>query len=132
MSPPQNTNDKPKIVLCVDDDATSLDIRRQLLELAGFQVIAATGAKEALELFRMRKVDAAVLDYQMPDMNGGELAEAMKTIRPGVPVMIVSALPWLPDDAPRCIDAFVSKGDSNSALMDKIASLVPRAEILSK
>jgi CheY-like chemotaxis protein len=84
-----------------------------------------TNGKQALELFRARKVDAAILDYQMPGMNGGQLAEALKTIRPDVPVMIVSALPWLPEDAPRCIDAFVSKGDPNSALMDKIAHLVP-------
>jgi CheY-like chemotaxis protein len=121
----RSMDDKRRILLCVDDDPSTLDVRQQLLELAGFQVIATTNAKEALELFRTQEVDAAILDYQMPGMNGGELAEAMKQIRPGIPVMIVSALPWLPDDAPRCIDAFVSKGDPNSALMDKIAHLVP-------
>jgi CheY-like chemotaxis protein len=113
------------IVLCVDDDPSSLDLTQQVLELAGFQVIATTDSRKALEIFRTLNVDAAVLDYQMPGMNGGELAEAMKSIRPGFPVMIVSALPWLPKDAPRCIDAFFSKGDSNSALTDKITDLVP-------
>ncbi len=125
MDIPRNMNDKHRLLLCVDDDAVTLDIRQQLLELAGFQVIATTDALEAVELFRAQQVDAVILDYQMPGMNGGELAEVLKTIRPGVPVMIVSALPWLPEDAPRCIDAFISKGDSNSALMNKIALLVP-------
>src|SRR5690348_16291284 len=109
-----NMDDRRRILLCVDDDPSSLDLRQQLLELAGFQVITASNAKEGLELFRTRQVDAVILDYQMPGMNGGELAEAMKRIRPGIPVMIVSALPWLPEDAPRCIDAFVSKGSPNS------------------
>jgi CheY-like chemotaxis protein len=121
----RNMDDRRRILLCVDDDPSSLDLRQQLLELAGFQVITTTDAKEGLELFRTRQVDAVILDYQMPGMNGGELAEAMKRIRPGIPVMIVSALPWLPEDAPRCIDAFVTKGSPNSALMDKITNLVP-------
>jgi CheY-like chemotaxis protein len=118
-------DDRHRILLCVDDDPSSLDLRQQLLELAGFQVIATTDAKQGLELFRTRPVDAVILDYQMPGMNGGELAEAMKRIQPDIPVMIVSALPWLPEDAPQCIDAFVSKGSPNSALMDKITHLVP-------
>jgi CheY-like chemotaxis protein len=112
------------ILLCVDDDPATLDIRQRLFELEGFQVIATTDPKQALELCRTRNIDAAVLDYQMPGMNGGELAEAMKRIRPRIPVMIVSALPWLPEDAPACIDAFVSKCAPNSALIDTIAQLV--------
>ena len=123
MNTPQDNNDR-RLVLCVDDDPSSLALRQQFLELAGFEVAVTTNVNEALELFNARSFDAVILDYQMPGMNGGELAEAMKKLRPGVPVMIVSALPWLPEDAPRCIDAFVSKGDSNSALMDKIALLV--------
>mgnify|MGYP006184965075 CR=1 FL=1 len=115
---------KTRVVLCVDDDPQSLDIRKQLLEVAGYQVLIATDAAEGLAIFQELPVDAVILDYQMPGMNGGQLAAAMKQIRPGVPVMIVSSLPWLPDDAPNCIDAFVSKCAPSSALMDKITHLV--------
>ncbi|MGD9712933.1 MAG: response regulator [Thermomicrobiales bacterium] len=118
-------DEKARVVLCVDDDASSLELRRQFLELAGFTVIVAGAPEEGLELFRTHpEVEAAILDYQMPRMNGGELAEAMKRIRPGVPVMIVSSLPWLPEDAPKCIDAFVSKCAPSSDLTTTVAQLV--------
>jgi DNA-binding response OmpR family regulator len=70
-------------------------------------------------------VDAVILDYQMPEMNGGQVAKLMKQLRPEVPVMILSALPWLPQEAPReCIDDFVCKGEPTAALVKRIQALM--------
>ncbi len=115
----------PKTVLCVDDDVASLKLRQHLLEVEGFTVIIASSAPEGLALFSDLAIDAVVLDYQMPGMNGGELAKAMKLLKPEIPIMIVSALSGLPEDAPSCIDAFISKCAPGSALTEKIAILVP-------
>ena len=115
---------RDKSVLCVDDDVQSLNIRQILLEAAGFNVITATSALEGLSLFRSRPVHAVILDYHLPQMNGGQIAQIMKRLKPAIPVMILSALPWLPEDAPRCIDAFISKCAPSSQLMDKIERLV--------
>ncbi len=118
---------RQKDLLCVDDDVRSLEIRQLLLEAAGYHVITATSGPEGLSVLRSRPVDAVILDYQMPGMNGGEVATAMKQIKPEIPVMVLSALPYLPADAPKCIDAFVTKGEPTAQLIRQIERLVPRA-----
>ncbi len=119
---------RQKDLLCVDDDVRSLEIRQLLLEAAGYHVITATSGPEGLSVLRSRPVDAVILDYQMPGMNGGEVAAAMKQIKPEIPVMVLSALPYLPADAPKCIDAFVTKGEPTAQLIRQIERLVPRAD----
>lgn len=118
-------NQRQREILCVDDDLQSLQVRRILLETYGFDVVIAVGAKEGLKAFRQRAVDAVILDYHMPELDGGQVAQRMKRLRPGVPVMILSALPWLPEQAPReCIDDFVCKGEPTAMLVHKIQALM--------
>ncbi len=112
-------------ILCIDDDLQSLQVRRILLETYGFDVVIAVGAREGLKAFRQRLVDAVVMDYHMPEMDGGQVAQLMKRLRPKVPVMILSALPWLPEQAPsECIDDFVCKGEPTAILVRKIQALI--------
>lgn len=115
-------------ILCIDDDEQSLQVRKILLETFDFHVTTATTAKEGLRYFRSRNVDAVVLDYEMPEMNGGQVARKMKSMRADVPVLILSALPWLPNDAPRdCIDVFVTKGGPTAALVHHIEQMLEAA-----
>src|SRR5256885_9840818 len=60
---------KPTI-LCIDDHWNGLIGRKMLLEKHGYEVLEATGGDEGLKLFLSRSVDAVVIDYQMPGMNG--------------------------------------------------------------
>jgi DNA-binding response OmpR family regulator len=111
-------------LLCIDDDKQTLVLRKMLLETHGFRVLTASNGPEGLRAFRQNNVDAVVLDYNMPDMNGGDVAVELKRINPQVPVMILSALPWLPDDAPGCIDAFMTKGEPTAVLAARIQRLI--------
>jgi CheY-like chemotaxis protein len=117
-------------VLCIDDDTQSLQVRKVLLEMFDFRVTTATSAKEGLRYFRSHDVDAVVLDYEMPEMNGGQAARKIKNLRSDVPVLILSALPWLPNDAPReCIDVFVTKGGPTAALAHQIEQMMETAPV---
>ena len=117
-------------ILCIDDDEQSLQVRKILLETFDFHVATATSAKEGLRYFRTHDVDAVVLDYEMPEMNGGQAARKMKSMRADVPVLILSALPWLPNDAPReCIDVFVTKGGPTAALVHEIEQMMEAAPV---
>ncbi len=109
---------RPLEILCVDDDPDSLTLRATFLKTIGYAVQTAANGADGLELLRSRTVDAVVMDYQMPGMNGGEAARRMKALRPEVPVVLVSALPELPADAPReAIDLFVSKNEPLALLV---------------
>ncbi len=113
-------------ILCVDDDEQSLQVRKILLETFDFRVNIATNGPDALRLFRSRDVDAVIVDYQMPGMDGGEVARAMKQLRPDVPVLMLSSLSWLPEGAPQdCIDGFLTKGGPTSKLVSALERIMP-------
>jgi response regulator RpfG family c-di-GMP phosphodiesterase len=57
------------VVLCVDDEADSLFLRAQIPERSGCTVIASTHPLLALEIICEQLIDAALLDYDMPQMN---------------------------------------------------------------
>ncbi|MGZ4812539.1 MAG: response regulator [Terriglobales bacterium] len=117
-------------ILCIDDDEQSLVVRKLLLETRDFRVTTATSAKAGLLYFRTHHVDAVVLDYEMPEMNGGQVAQKMKSLRAQVPVLILSALPWLPPEAPKdCIDVFVTKGGPTAELVQQIEQMIDAAPV---
>ena len=121
-------------ILCVDDDAQSLKVRKVLLESHGFVVATASSGPEGLRAIRSRAFDAVVLDYHMPGMDGGEVARETKKWDCSLPVVVLSALPWLPDDAPEdCIDAFVSKSEPTAALVSKLEAVIAeRPPVISR
>jgi CheY-like chemotaxis protein len=120
-------------ILCIDDDVQSLKVRKILLETFDFHVTTASNPREGLRLFRRRNLAAVVLDYQMPEMNGGEVARQMKSLRPEVPVLMLSALPWLPQGAPsECIDLFITKGGPTSKLVSELEQLIAASPASAK
>jgi len=112
-------------ILCIDDDEQSLKVRGILLESMGYKVLTEPDAVRGLRTFESHNFDAVIMDYQMPGMSGGEAAVEMKRLRPDVPVLIMSALPWLPDNAPReAIDGFIQKGEPLGVLTDRLAEAI--------
>jgi len=113
-----------KILLCIDDEPTGLNIRKVILEQNGYEVLIAESGARGLELFRQHAVDAVVLDYYMPVMDGGTVASAMKTLKPQVPIILLSAYINLPETALATVDAFITKGQSPNVLLQKVKELV--------
>lgn len=66
-------------LLVVDDDRNNLVFHRKLLESRGHRVVTAVGGKEALVALQEEKFDVALLDIEMPEMNGWELAERIRS-----------------------------------------------------
>ncbi len=59
------------VILCVDDTPSVLEGEKMLLEENGYRVLTATNGKEAVQAFTSHSVDLVLLDYHMPEMNGG-------------------------------------------------------------
>lgn len=96
-------------VLCVDDDKAVLDLMRMALELKGFRVLAAKDGRAALEAFTIYPVDVVVLDYQLPGMNGCDIAREMTRIKPDVPKLLFSGDAELSDEEAGMFQGFCSK-----------------------
>lgn len=114
----------PKL-LCVDDDAAIRRFYGRLLSSYGYQVKVAGSARQALKLFRSdRDIDAVIADYDMPEMNGAELAADLKQLNPGLPVIMVSGCQSVLEEAPNYVDASLPKGASVEAMVNKIEALL--------
>jgi len=98
-------------VLCVEDEEPQLQLRKLLLESAGYQVLPAQSGKQALELFRSNSVDAVILDYFMPGMNGLVLARELKRLKPNIPIIIFSAYTSLPDEVIGTAEVWLRKAE---------------------
>ena len=113
------------LILCVDDEAVGLQVRRMLLERAGYRVLTAQDGPSGLEIFAREPVDAVVLDYSMPGMSGGEVAEFMRRVKPQVPILMLSAYTSVPAEVLQSVNLYMTKGEGAPALLKNLGSLVP-------
>jgi CheY-like chemotaxis protein len=112
------------LVLCVDDEAVGLQVRKILLERAGYQVMTASDGPSGLEIFSAEPVEAVVLDYSMPGMHGGEVAVRMRQIKPQVPILLLSAYMGLSPEVTSLVDLYMTKGEGAPVLLEKLGSLL--------
>lgn len=82
-----------KTILCIDDDQEMLELFRLILSRRGFDVIGARGGKQALELLKSKYPDVILLDLMMPEMDGWEVFQRIKTnpTIQHIPVIFVTA-----------------------------------------
>ncbi len=80
-------------VLVVEDSPSELELISHYLQESGFNVIKATGAKEALEKAISQQPDVIVTDVVMPEMSGFELCRSLKKnpLTQKVPIVICSS-----------------------------------------
>jgi CheY-like chemotaxis protein len=113
--------------LCIDDEALGLQIRKAVLERAGYNVLTAVDGPTGLSLFRGNPIDGVVLDYYMPEMDGGAVAETMRRERPEVPIMLLSAYINLPTEVVTLADVTLLKGEGPLELLDKLRQMLGTA-----
>jgi len=111
-------------ILCIEDQWKGLIARKMLLEKNGYEVLEASGVDEGLKLFLSRNVDAVLLDYQMPGMNGDAVAKKMKRIHSHVPIMLLSAYGPLPKNKLRSVDSFLTKSQPPNILLSKLQGML--------
>lgn len=78
-------------ILIIDDDVSICQILRRILENENYQVKEAHSGNEALSLFLENEFDLVLLDLQMPDKNGIDVAREMIAQNPLVPIVLMSA-----------------------------------------
>jgi CheY-like chemotaxis protein len=110
-------------ILCVDDEDIPRTLRVMVLATQGYNVLPAVSAAQALDLLNQHHVDLVLTDQMMPGMVGTELAKVLRALRPQLPIIIVSGVNEIPDDA-IFADRFVSKVEGPKALFRNIAEVL--------
>ncbi|HLZ42014.1 MAG TPA: response regulator [Candidatus Sulfotelmatobacter sp.] len=111
------------VVLCIDDNEDVLECEKSFLESFGYSVLTAASGGKGLELASIHPVDVVIVDYFMPEMNGGEVAFEMRRLRPEAPIIMLSGAVDVPKQALKLVDAFIAKDCLASQLLPTIAQL---------
>lgn len=113
------------LILCVDDTSSVLKGRQMLLEEDGYRVLTATSGKDALQVFASNPVDLVLLNHHMPQMNNGDvIAIHMRACKPDVPIALLSGVERPPPGALETIDAFISRAEPITSLLEKVDYLL--------
>jgi adenylate cyclase len=101
----KNANIQPSSVLVVDDIEMNRDMLCSLLEVDGHKTAVAENGRLALELIKANRFDLVLLDVMMPEMNGYEVLEYLKSDHAlrDIPVIVLSALDEI-GSVVRCIE----------------------------
>ena len=111
-------------VLCIDDSDIGLALLSDLLEFSGYAVLTADSGADGLKLIANRHVDAVVLDYHMPDMDGGEVAREIRRSWPDVPIMLFTGcVDEVPEAVQNAVDSALSKDEPVDVLLRQLRSL---------
>src|ERR1700730_13801549 len=79
-----------KRILLVDDDTQILETAQDILEAEGFAVRTAVTGEKALESLRQHPCDVMVVDYNLKDATGIELAPKAKAICPELVIFLMT------------------------------------------
>ncbi len=117
-------------ILVIDDDAVVREVISEMLALGGFEVVTASTATEALELFVDEEIELVVSDIVMPDMSGLELLDVMRLHRPSLPIVLVTGANTrdnLSEALTRGADGLVAKPFSQPELQEAVEKALDRA-----
>jgi len=109
-------------VLLVDDEVQQLAVRAHVMRASGLSVITASGPIEAIRILAggIKKIEIAILDYDMPVMNGCVLAGLIRFIRPRLKIILYSGAIDIAQSKMASVDAFVPKGDTLGTLINQV------------
>ena len=117
------TENMPRRVLVVDDEALVCDAIRRVLELDKFAVESTSSPQEALNSFQPGKFDLVIIDYEMPLIKGDKLAAAIRAQAPEQPIIMVTAYGEslrASGDFPLAVNLVVSKPFELKAFRDAV------------
>jgi len=107
-------------LLWVDDSRPLLSLYKSVFESLGFEVLATSSPEEALDHVASDSTDVAILDYDMPEMDGVVLASLLKDRCPMLPVILHSGNTNIPDSAHCWVDAICAKAAPREELLTMI------------
>lgn len=115
-------------ILVVEDEKGIREVIMLNLQMAGYEVVAAASAEEALELFDKEKenFDLALLDVMLPGMNGFSLCETIRRDCPAIGIIILSAKTQEKDKINGLsigADDYITKPFSVSELLARVEAL---------
>ncbi len=122
-------------ILICDDDPDIVDVIEVTLRAEGFNCITANNGEEAWGKIRKNRIDAAILDYIMPKMNGIELCKLIKsdTLLSSMPVLMVTGKAETEDKVEGLeagADDYIAKPFDPTELLARLKAILKRTQAI--
>lgn len=111
--------EKAKAILLVDDDAHILETGQEILEASGYEVQTAESGEKALEKLTAAPFHLMIVDFNLLDTTGIDLAVKAREIRPEMQIILMSG------------EATIDLGSARSAIRSILIKPVNPAELLA-
>lgn len=117
------------LILIVDDSTHNIQVLEKMLKAQGYDIITAASGEQALERIAETPPDLVVLDVVMPEMDGFDVARAMRADAASrfIPIIMLTVLRELEDKLKGLeagADDFVSKPFNSVELLARVRSLL--------
>lgn len=120
----ESPNLESPTLLCIDDRAQVLALRKAALEQQGYSVKVATCSYAAIKTLEENEIAAVVLEYKQEGMDAEAVAYHIKHRFPRVPVILVSAYAEMPQRILWLVDEYVLKSELPHGLVRILRSQV--------
>lgn len=123
-----------KKILVADDEERIVNLIKDFLSAASFSVLTAFDGEKALDIVKNEKVDLAILDIMMPELNGWEVSREIRKFS-DIPIIILSARSEefdMLEGFGNGADEYVTKPFSPAVLVKRVEALLKRSEKLEK
>lgn len=122
-------------LLVVDDEKNARLYMEAVLKKNNYNVFTACDGKKALDILDREHIDLVLLDIMMPNMDGYEFTEMLRSVNDTMPILMISAK-QLPDDRRRGFlagtDDYMTKPVDEQEMLLRIKALLRRARIVNE
>ena len=136
LQPYAYTNDRPRrrTILLVEDEPFVREATCSILESAGFEVLPAGDAQDAMKVYEecRRGIDLVITDMVLPGRSGQQLGQDLQQHSPEVVVLVTSGYgnPEYETEAPESRTYFLAKPYSRRTLVEKIERILGAAPLV--
>ncbi|MHC1743415.1 MAG: sigma-54-dependent transcriptional regulator [Syntrophobacteraceae bacterium] len=131
----EKTTQQKQTILVVDDDPHILEVVEARLTSAGYRLITAPGAEQAIRIVKSQQVDLLISDVRMPGMGGMELFKEVHGLHPNLPVIFLTAYGTIPD-AVNAVKAgatdYLTKPFDGKELVRKVTEILKKPAAAAK
>jgi two-component system NtrC family response regulator len=117
-------------ILIIDDEEQLRKLLSRLLALEGYTLHEAANARAALKVLEKEEVQVVLSDVKLPDGNGVELANTIKTKHPETEVIVLTAYGNIADGVQAIKNGafdYITKGDDNNRILPLVSKAMDKA-----
>ena len=122
-------------ILVAEDDKNTRRLMTAVLKRGGYEVFTAENGQKALELMDVQHIDLIILDIMMPEMDGYEFTETLRSVGDTTPILMVTAK-QLPEEKCRGFlvgtDDYMVKPVNEEEMLLRIRALLRRSRIVNE